>query len=399
MLFYLVIVLSVLLHSYKCMVYGLATEVINSKSPAQIHLRVVRATSDDGSSTSNATDRCIPTISDQQDYYKMVKTNGSFDYYWIELAEDRKHHGLSLSSGAYETVNLTFGFPFFGHIVSQVQISTAGIISMVADNHESRVSHYITPFLGHFNPSRSSNSAILFESRNEVFIIEWRNVLLRTSNETENPGPFQFQSVINRNGTIMFLYKKVPLIAIPHTTFAGLHSGVYVKDKAINAFVSYRAIDLFKDDLRENTVITFSPKSMCDLATHSKTCNARGVRFYCKDCNITKHCDYRTFKGTHKWLENNCNTAIPEECNKGDETSGSLTKTIVITVFAIVILVFLAVLSGWFYYAYTRPTSPSGRWLISHRPSQWIGLIKNRRSATDDTISSTSKDDDDDPGY
>ena len=329
----------------------------------------------------------------------MTKTNESIEDYWIELAGDKKHKGLSLSTGATEKVNLTFGFPFFGHIVSQVHISTAGIISMMADNHESRISHYITPYLGHFDPSRSGNSAILFENRNDNFIIEWRNVLLRTSNETENPGPFQFQSIINKNGTIMFLYKKAPLTATSHTTFAGLHSGVYISTADFNAFVAYRAIDLLKNDLRENTVITFSPKSLCDLATHSKTCNVRNIRFYCKDCNITKQCDFITYKRTYKWLETNCNSAIPQECIPDEGTSDHLTKTIVITVFAIVSLVLLAVLSGWFYYAYTRPNSPSGRWLIAHRPSQWIGLIKNRGSAADDTISSTSRDNDDDPGY
>ena len=329
-------------------------------------------------------------------------TVGEIEEYWTELEEDRKHQGLSVSSGAYEVVDLSFGFPFYGHTIRQVHISTAGTLSMVAENHDSPVSHYITPFLGHFNPQHSEESSILFENKDEDFIVEWRDVFLRSSNETESPGPFQFQVVINKNGTITFLYKKIPPKPNSLSTFAGLHSGVYIYTPEVNASVEYKGIKLLPENVRENTVITFSPKSACELAAHSKTCNAQKVRFYCKDCqqNYTaKGCEYTAYRNIYEWLDNNCKSTIPQECSTDDGTSGTLTKTVVIAVFAIVILVLLAVLSGWFYYAYTRPTSPSGRWLIAHRPSQWIGLIKNRGSANDDTVSSTSKDDDDDPGY
>ena len=329
----------------------------------------------------------------------MTKTTGSTDNYWIELKDEKKHRGLSQSPGTHEKVNLTFGFPFYGHTVSQVHISTAGVISMVADYHDSTVSHYISPFLGHFNPNYSADSAIYFESRNQKFIVEWRNVFLRAATKADNIGPFQFQSVINKNGTIMFLYKKVPRNATSHSTLAGLHSGIYISAAGVKAFVEYKGIKLFADDIHDNTVVVFSPKSICDLATNSKTCNVQSIRFYCTDCEVTKHCSYDTYRHTFEWLVDNCKSEVPPSCENDDSASGPVTKTIVIAAFAAVVLVILAVLSGWFYHAYTRPNSPSGRWLIAHRPSQWIGLIRDRGSTKDYTISSTSKDDEDDPGY
>ena len=147
-------------------------------------------------------------------------------------------------------------------------------------------------------------------------------------------------------------------------------------------------------------MVVFSPRSLCDLAKDSQACTVKITKFYCKNCEVTKHCSYETFRRTYQWLMDNSKSEVPPSCKTVDSASGSLSTTIVIAAFAVVILVLLAVLSGWFYYAYTRPNSPSGRWLIAHRPSQWIGLIRNRSGSTkDDTISSTSKDDDNDPGY
>ena len=39
-------------------------------------------------------------------------------------------------------------------------------------------------------------------------------------------------------------------------------------------------------------------------------------------------------------------------------------STAVIIVVVVIVVVLICVLGGWFYYAYTHPTTPSGRWLI-----------------------------------
>ena len=171
-----------------------------------------------------ATSECTPTISDHQDYYKILVTNttGSIDNYWIELKDDSKHDRMSASPGTYELVNLTFRFPFYDHTISQVHLSTAGVMSMVADFHDSPVLHYITPFNGSFNPSHSNDSAIYLEIINETFIVEWRNVFLRVA--TGHLGPYQFQTIIDKDGIIFFLYKKIPDDS-PHYSTA-LNSGI-----------------------------------------------------------------------------------------------------------------------------------------------------------------------------
>ena len=110
---------------------------------------------------------------------------------------------------------------------------------------------------------------------------------------------------------------------------------------------------------------------MCSLAINSTTCNAHKIKFYCKDCEITKNCSNELYRSTHEWLVHNCKSEIPPVCKTDD--GESLTLIIVIAVLAAVIIVILAMLSGWFYNACTRPNSPSGKWLDAH----WIGRTKN----------------------
>ncbi len=35
---------------------------------------------------------------------------------------------------------------------------------------------------------------------------------------------------------------------------------------------------------------------------------------------------------------------------------------------------------GWIFYAYMNPNSPSGLWLIDHRPSKIVEMVSNRLS-------------------
>ena len=254
------------------------------------------------------TSECIPTISDNLDYYKVTKTNGSIDKFWIELNDDSKHHGMSTGPGAAEKVNLTFGFPFYGHTISEIYVSTAGAMSMEADN--------IVPYIGSFNPGHSNESAIHFETRDDMFIVEWRNMFLRAARPTGHIGPFHFQTILDKVGTIMFLYRTVPGDA-PHYQTA-LHSGVNIYTTRIHALVQYKGTEIESNDIHDNSVIVFTPQSVCNLARNSKTCNARNTPFHCKDCEITKNCSDEKYQLTHEWLEENCKPELPEGCETSE---------------------------------------------------------------------------------
>ena len=251
---------------------------------------------------------CVPTISDYMDYYIVTKTNGSLDKFWIELNDDSKHHEMSTGPGASEKVNLTFGFPFYGHTINEIHVSTAGVMSMGSDN--------IVPYIGGFNPGHSNDSAIHIETRDDMFIVEWRNMFLRAAPPTDHIGPFQFQVILEKDGTIMFLYQTVPQDA-PHYQTA-LHSGIKVYTTRINTLVQYKGTEIASEDIHDGSVIVFTPESMCNLARNSKTCHARNTLFHCKDCEITKNCSVEAYQRTHEWLEENCETQLPEECEPSE---------------------------------------------------------------------------------
>ena len=136
-----------------------------------------------------------------------------------------------------------------------------------------------------------------------------------------------------------------------HSALMGLHSGIIINTTDAKAFVHYQGEELLKDEIRSSMVVVFSPRSVCDLAKDSQACTVKITKFFCKNCEVTKHCSYETFRRTYQWMMDKCKSEVPPSCKTVDSASGSLSTTIMIAAFAVVILVLLAVLSGWFYYS------------------------------------------------
>lgn len=57
---------------------------------------------------------------------------------------------------------------------------------------------------------------------------------------------------------------------------------------------------------------------------------------------------------------------------------GDYIKSVVIGIFATIMVSMVVTVFGWAIYAYKNPTSPSGIWLIEHRPSKLFRLIGSR---------------------
>lgn len=66
----------------------------------------------------------------------------------------------------------------------------------------------MSPLMANFDTSIGEDSHIYYAYNSTLFIAEWRNVYLR---DNKKAGPFHFQIVWLKNGTIYFNYMNVPV--------------------------------------------------------------------------------------------------------------------------------------------------------------------------------------------
>ena len=158
--------------------------------------------------------------------------------FWVDLDSKLNntvtHSMLSNSYRRVTTVSLTFGFPFYGHIINNVTIATGGFLYLGETVHNwLAATQYIAPLMANFDTSLSNTSNIRYFGNATVFVVEWKDVQLK---EKLN-GTFSFQAILKKNGDIIFVYKNIPT-AIPnipdehHPVKVGI-SDAYVIDKTV----------------------------------------------------------------------------------------------------------------------------------------------------------------------
>ena len=48
----------------------------------------------------------------------------------------------------------------------------------------------------------------------------------------------------------------------------------------------------------------------CDLAKDSRKCSTQDTSFYCKECQVKKHCSLEDHRRVLKWLDSNCQKEV-----------------------------------------------------------------------------------------
>lgn len=327
----------------------------------------------------------IQRIWDFHPYYSTAKLQNVSQWYWQELEDDDKHQTLSDSPGDYRKIHVDFEFGFYGHTMRRIYLSTAGMLSMSPSDEDSLpVSHYIAPFYGNFNPSFSKDSAIFFESKGNRFAVEWRNVYLRNNTDI---GPFNFQTIVYKNGTVVFVYKTVHLpqnITIGDSEFLiGIVGSIPLEIAGIKILAYYDPVQVFPLDIENGTVVIFTPLPTCDSIKELVPCVLSELDFKCTWCSATQKCYDALDKYTSEWRTSGClreerlnskpRSTISSQTSKPESSHSSSKVGVAIVVVVVVVLV--AALGGFFLYAYRNPTSKSGIWLMEHRPSQWKSLF------------------------
>ncbi|KAK7110815.1 plexin domain-containing protein 2-like isoform X5 [Littorina saxatilis] len=317
-------------------------------------------------------------VKDNHNYYTSAIFPGYADQYFIELDNPSSQGTLNSGHRLAVTIALPFKFRFYGHNITNITVATGGFIYMSPFLHQwLTATQYIAPLMANFETSASTDSNIFYKQVGEEFIIEWHNVFLK---DQTTAGVFVFQTKLKSDGTITFVYKSLPIpvsniSSSNHPVKIGLSDAFYndtflpeygIKRRTI---IEYHRVPILKEQVEEGTVIVLSPLPTCNVITDCGTCAQHSnVKFDCKWCNRVSRCSDGLDWYRQDWEKKGCKSS---NSNDGSCDSGSKNGSVAAIIAVVLILVVLFGSAAiWVFYAYTHPTSPSGMWLMEHRPSQ-----------------------------
>lgn len=380
----------------------------------------------------------IKSYSNEQ-YYNMTIMYDSSHAYWDEMYNHTKH-GYLFGGVHFRSVPipLSFTMPFYGHKINKVLLTTGGFIYMSPFVHNSLTySQYVAPLMANFD-TKGNNSEILYkEYENSSIVFEWRNVQL---NKERNHGQFTFQVKLYHNGTIIFVYKTVPMYvgdisASSHAVKQGLSDAYYEDHEHAGlkrrTIIMYNTIEINDTLITDSTVVLLDPLPTCNSFTDCNQCVSQQTDFICFWCDKLSRCSDGLDWKFQEWRDSGCNetggntssicntiapislptttktsslatttshgaaltytptvtknTSNPTIIARQEHKSEANELTVIIPITSVFVLL-IGVVGIWIYYAYTHPNTRSGKLLIEYRPSQLkrklLGMSKRHSRKT-----------------
>jgi len=176
------------------------------------------------------------TIEDHHTYYRSsyIRPGQQADSLWIDLTQARNVttiSGLSDLFRYYQVFNLPFDFPYYGHLVSAVGVTTGGFLYTGTFFHRQiQLTQNIAPLQADFNPSINDTARVLIRNTSNVFTVQWDGV---HNHDHLEAGPFTFQVSLFPSGVIHFVYREIPLLinqinSDDHPVEVGVSDSFYV---------------------------------------------------------------------------------------------------------------------------------------------------------------------------
>uniref|UniRef100_A0A8C6SBM4 Plexin domain containing 1 n=1 Tax=Neogobius melanostomus TaxID=47308 RepID=A0A8C6SBM4_9GOBI len=377
-------------------------------------------------------DNITKILEDTQKYYRWqsyAPTDRRTEELWVDLSANqvRIHGILSNTHRQAARVALSFDFPFYGHDLRQIIIATGGFIFMGEMTHRMlTATQYVAPLMANFDPSFSTNSTVRYSDNGNLFVVEWDKVRLK---DRENEGAFTFQTVLHKNGTIVFNYREIPvpvekMNSTEHPVKVGLSDAFMAFVPSSQASVTkqrtiyeYHRVEIDSTKIVNRSAFEFIPLPTCSQHTTCELCMTSNLTTGCGWCNTVQRCSDGIDRHRQEWLDFNCpeeskgrcedyNPVIPDETTDShlqlspapsasaaeledhpsttDEDTGSpnhsgITENTAIiagVVAALVVLVALTLLAV--YYINTHPTAAPPFYLMQRRTNNYWPAMKFR---------------------
>uniref|UniRef100_A0A3Q0THS9 Plexin domain containing 1 n=1 Tax=Amphilophus citrinellus TaxID=61819 RepID=A0A3Q0THS9_AMPCI len=332
----------------------------------------------------------------------------------------RIHGILSNTHRQAARVALSFDFPFYGHDLRQIIIATGGFIYMGEITHRMlTATQYIAPLMANFDPSFSKNSTVKYSDNGNLFVVQWDKVRLK---DREAAGPFTFQAVLHKNGTIVFNYRDIPLPveeinSTEHPLKVGLSDAFMgylpasqLSDTKQRTIYEYHRVEIDTTKIVSGSAFEFTPLPTCLQHTSCDLCLTSNLTTSCGWCNTLQRCSDGIDRHRQEWLDYSCpeeakgtcedyNTVLPEASvssfnhsspgptlssavleeqpvTRGEFLQMENTAIIAGVVAALVLLVALTLLAV--YYINTHPTVAPPFYLMQRRTNNYWPSMKFR---------------------
>uniref|UniRef100_A0A8C1GH39 Plexin domain containing 2 n=1 Tax=Cyprinus carpio TaxID=7962 RepID=A0A8C1GH39_CYPCA len=254
--------------------------------------------------TDDDADNSSQIMEDTDHNYYTSKTFGPSDpmskELWVNIDQMEKDnvkiHGiLSNTHRQAARVNLSFDFPFYGHLLREITVATGGFIYTGDVVHRMlTATQYIAPLMANFDPSLSRNSTVIYFDNGTALVVQWDHVHLQDS---YNQGSFTFQATLHSDGRIVFAYKEVPvqiakISSVNHPVKVGLSDAFVVVHKIQQipnvrrkTIYEYHRVELLKTKITSSTAVEMMPLPTCLQFTSCTSCIASQINFNCSWCH------------------------------------------------------------------------------------------------------------------
>nr|XP_023674032.1 plexin domain-containing protein 2 [Paramormyrops kingsleyae] len=350
---------------------------------------------------------------DMDHNYYTSKTYGPNDplskELWVNIEqmdkEKVKIHGiLSNTHRQAARVNLSFDFPFYGHLLREITVATGGFIYTGDVVHRMlTATQFIAPLMANFDPSVSRNSTVIYFDNGTALVVQWDHVHLQ---DNYNLGSFTFQATLHSNGRIVFAYKEIPIdvtriSSVNHPVKIGLsdafvvvHRIQQIPNVRRRTIYEYHRVELLKNKITNCTAVEIIPLPTCLQFTSCSRCITSQIGFNCSWCHklqrlitppkctvpapvLGEDAEDQVRDDTKIALHLKDNGASPAE-STAPEKPGSLHTGLIVSVLMVMVVMAVAVLVT--VYMYHHPMSAPSIFFIERRPSRWPAMKFRRGS-------------------
>ncbi|KAG7329970.1 hypothetical protein KOW79_006192 [Hemibagrus wyckioides] len=240
---------------------------------------------------------------------------------WVNLKQmdEGKVHGvLSNTHRQALTVNLSFEFPYYGHLLKEITVTTGGFLYTGDMIHKMlTATQYIAPLMANFDPSISPNSTIIYSDNGTALIVQWDHVYLQ---DDPHLGSFTFQASLHSDGRITFAYKEIPVDVSEirsenhpvkvglSDAFVVLHKIHQIPDVDIRrrTIYEYHRVELLKSKITNSTVIVLLPLPTCLQFSSCDSCGTARIGFNCSWCSRLRRCSSGFDRSRQDWVDSGC---------------------------------------------------------------------------------------------
>ncbi|XP_010774046.1 plexin domain-containing protein 2 [Notothenia coriiceps] len=255
-------------------------------------------------------------------YTSKVYGSGDGRDLWVKVEEEDEVKLCGLLSSTHrqaERVNLSFDFPFYGHILKEITVATGGFIYTGDIIHRMlTATQYIAPLMANFDPSLSQNSTVVYFDNGTALVVQWNRIHLQ---DDISLGPFTFQAALHSDGRIVFAYKEIPLDISDISSenhpvkvglsdaFVVLHKIEQIPNVRRRTIYEYHKVDILKSKISNSTAVEMLPLPTCLQFSSCGPCVSSQIGFNCSWCSRLQRCSSGFDRNRQNWVDLGC----PEE--------------------------------------------------------------------------------------